>query len=206
MTTFARLDIPIYSLLAALLGYGFIRAMKTWWLRACFFLTLLAVVILAKSLHGIALTVVPTIISIIGFELEMRKEKTVARYEESRDEKFAMFPIRKWDCRTPLVVFDTDQYLLDEESVYEYIGSVPEEEQIRICECRPVFLERVDEEDLLGGNGDVVLPVHVERALAALNRAILQCDPICWEQTDIAIDVDDLRERAKLRMSVQTSS
>ncbi len=202
MLTFTRLSIPICCLLVVLLGYSLSRAMKTWWHRALYFLTLLSVSILNKSIIGIAVTVVPTIVCIIAFEMERVREKAVAHHDGSRQSKFAMFPVRRWDCRTPLVVFDTDQYLFTEDSVYEYIRRLPEDEEARICECRPVFIERVEEEDLLGGTGGYIqLPDAVEQALADLNRAIVRCDPISWEQADIAVDVEDLRDRAKTRIN-----
>lgn len=207
MITFARLAIPTYCLLVVLLGYSLSRAMKTWWLRAAFFLTLLVVTILVKSLVGIAAAAIPTIISIIGFELEMRREKAVASHKESRNAKFAKFPIRRWDCRTPLVVFDTDQYLFNEQSVYEYIVGVSDHEQIRLCECRPVFMERVEQEDLLlSGDEDIQLPATVEHALADLNKAIMQSDPISWEQADIAVDVADLRASALTHRTIPMST
>ncbi len=100
------------------------------------------------------------------------------------------------------MVFDTDQFLFTEKSVYEYIRRIPEDEKAQICECRPVFLERVEDEDLLNGAGGYTqLPDAVQQALTDLNRAIFECDPISWEQADIAVDVDDLRDLARTRIN-----
>jgi hypothetical protein len=37
----------------------------------------------------------------------------------------------------------------------------------------------------------------VQRAVDALNHEISTCEPVSWEQDEVAIDIDDLRERAK---------
>ena len=200
--TFAQLAIPSYILLTILLGYWLSRAIKTWRLRASFFLTLLVIAVIERSLIGTAATALPAIASIIFFEVEQGKSRATLRQDESRNNKFEHFPIYKWDCRTPLVVFDAQQYLFDQTAIYEYLAGRPETEKVRLCECRSVFMEPVGPGDLLMGcSGDIELPGAVQEALAGLNKAIMECDPICWEQADIAIDVADLRELAKTRVN-----
>lgn len=199
--SFAQL-VVIYALLIVVQGYWLSRAMKTWRLRASFFLTLFAVAVIGHSLLGVAATALPAIVSIVFFEREQMKRKDVSRHKESRNEKFAEFSVRKWDARTPLVVFDSGHYFFDKDAVYDYIAGKPADETIRICVCRLVFLEPVAQEDLLmGRGGGLQLPDNVQQALDALNEEIEHCDPVSWEQADIAVDIADLRERARRRVA-----
>jgi len=196
MITFARLAFPCYILLTIVLGYCLSRTIKTWRLHASLFLTLLVVAIIARSLIGVVATATPAIVSVVYFEIELTRRRAIARREDSRNNRFATFPVRKWDCHTPLVVFNTDEYFFDEATVYEYIAGRSESERLRICESRAVFIEPVEAADLLlGGDGNIELPTAILLAIEDLNKAIRQCDPICWEQADIAVDIADLRER-----------
>jgi len=116
--------------------------------------------------------------------------------EKHNAEKFAAYPVEKWDGQTPLCLFDSDRYFFGEDILY-WLEDHPEE--VRICKCKPGYLSLIDRDnwaDDLPEDGD--LPGGVEEALTALNKAIAEAGPSCWWQDEIAIDVTDLRTRIHL--------
>ena len=109
--------------------------------------------------------------------------------------KFTSLPVEKWDGVTPLCIFDSDTYFFDD-SVLDYIADQPEDEEIRICKCRPGYLHQINEEywaDDLAEDGEI--PDAVSAALDLLNKAIKEAAPVCWYEDAIAIDAQDLRAR-----------
>jgi hypothetical protein len=196
-------QIGTYSAVVGLLGYWLSTVLKTWQQRATFFLTLLGASVIGKSQVGIVATLIPAFGSILFFERERKREKRSAEHTDARSERFKGFPVRKWDGIVPLVLFDTSQYFFGD-SVYAYLSRLPAGADIRLCECQPVYMKPIDAEDLLiGTSGFVDLPENVQRALDQLNDEIATCDPISWEQSEVAVDLADLKERARMRKSAQ---
>lgn len=189
--------IAAYSVAICILGYWLSSVIKTWQHRTTFFLTLFVTTVIGRSEVGMIGTVIPTVFSIIMFERARSREKRMSSHAELRGGSYATFPVHKWDGRLPLVVFDTLRFLSGDE-VYEYVNSRNTGADIRLCACRPVWMEPVEANDLTMGCGaEVVLPGNVQLALEALNEEIVACDPISWEQDEIAIDIADLIERSK---------
>ena len=195
-------QIATYCLVVLILGYWLSAALKTWQHRATFFLTLLVTTVLVHSTVGIVATAIPSIACIIFFERERNRGKRASRHAGARDRAFASFPVQKWDGIVPVVRFDTTQVLHGEE-VFAFINAQPPSANIRLCACRPVYMESLAAEDLgfLYG-GACELPEKVRRALDRLNKEISACGPISWEQDETAIDIADLRERAKAQVNL----
>lgn len=191
------LEIAIYSMVVLVLGYWLSVALNTWKHRVTFFLTLLVAAVLVGSKVGIVATAVPTILCIVLFERERGRERRASHFEAARGRAFASFPIQKWNGVIPLVVFDTDQFLYGEE-VLDFIRTQPGDAEIRLCRCRPVYMEPVEACDLVDGcDGEFEPPENVQRALDALNDEISECGAVSWEQDQVAIDTADLKERVK---------
>ncbi len=122
---------------------------------------------------------------------------------KARSDIYSSFLVQKWDGEIPLVLFDSAEFFFGEEAVFAFIDSQPSDLRFRFCACRPVYMEPIEREDLTFACGsDFELPHNVQQALDALNEEIATCDALSWEQDDIAIDFDDLKERAKLRVIV----
>jgi hypothetical protein len=137
------------------------------------------------------------------FERELSREKRISHHAMARGGSYATFPVQKWDGYLPLVVFDTLRFLYGDD-VYEYVNSRKPGADMRICACRAVWMEPVEADDLIRGCGnDVDLPENIQKAIDALNDEIAKCDPISWEQDDVAIDLDDLVERAKAHANTE---
>jgi hypothetical protein len=117
--------------------------------------------------------------------------------DKEMTEKFATFPVEKWDGDTPLCLFDSDKYFFGE-AVLDWLADHPED--VLICKCKPGHLSQIDEDnwaDDLPEDGE--LPTEVFAALEALNAAIRIAPTVCWWPDDIAIDVVDLRTRVVAR-------
>jgi hypothetical protein len=186
-----------------ILGYWLSSTIKTWQHSTTFFLTLFVTTVLGRSEAGMIGTVIPTIFSIIMFERDRSREKRLSSHAEMRGGSYATFPVKQWDGRLPLVVFDTLRFLSGEE-VYEYVNSREPGVDMRLCACRPVWMEPVEANDLTMGCGDEVdLPENVQFALDVLNKEIAACEPISWEQDEIAIDIADLIERSKAHTNTE---
>lgn len=124
---------------------------------------------------------------------------------KNRRDKFASFPIEKWDGDTPLCLFDAEYYFFDED-ILDYIADLNPDEEPCICKCKPGYLSLVSDDnwcDDLPEDGE--LPEAVADAVAALNAVIRAQGPVCWYEDAIAIDVQDLRERLskKVRVAVE---
>ena len=114
-----------------------------------------------------------------------------ACHHARRAAKFREMPRAPWDGTTPLVVFDTDQYLWDAEAVHAYLKDndiAPEDAQLVIC--KPNKLSQIDADhwsDDLPEDGE--LPDAVGIALDALNRAIQQAPVASWTEGNTAVEL-----------------
>jgi hypothetical protein len=115
-------------------------------------------------------------------------------HAKKRNEKFLSFPVEKWDGETPLCLFDSDTYFFNED-ILDFLADEPDTE-LQICKCSPIHLHLLDDDiwcDELPEDGEV--PEEVSKALDALNEAIKKAGPVAWTETNVAIDLDDLRSR-----------
>ena len=110
-------------------------------------------------------------------------------YDLYQREKFEQFPIVEWDKKTPLCVYNTDQYLMDEDSASDYVFENPD---AMIVVCRPIFLRLVQSEyweDDLPEDGE--LPNTIIQALEKLNITIMDTNtdgPASWTPSNKRID------------------
>ena len=119
-------------------------------------------------------------------------------HRESRQVKFATFERAVW-AGEPLVIFDSDQYFFDIESLAEYCQEnsvLPGELQLLICKPNspPEFDIEQHCEDVLPDGGDCYsLPQAVLDAADALNKAIKESEAVSWSGSDrVAIVSDDI--------------
>jgi hypothetical protein len=195
---FVQLTVPVYSVLALVFGYFVISLLSNWRTRASFSLTLLLVSVAFHSVIGLTLTAIPALISVLFFEIECHKLRSGTAYSEARNARFKNFPIEKWDGGTPLVVFDTEIFLIGDKA-FEYISKFQGRKNLQICKCGPVYMQEVDDHIVLDGlSFNAVLPAEVKETLDALNIAIRKADAVSWEQIAVAIDIHDLQERTRL--------
>lgn len=119
-------------------------------------------------------------------------------YRESRQAKYRSLQCQAW-AGEPLVIFDTDQYFFDAESLVDYCREVlafPSELQLIICNPNyPRELDITDHcEEIIPDGGDYWdIPESIRDAVNALNKAFKESDPISWSGSDlIAIVSDDI--------------
>lgn len=119
-------------------------------------------------------------------------------HHESRQADFAKMERGVW-AGEPLVIFDSEQYFFDVESLAEYCweNSVfPRELQLLICEPNypPEFDFRQHCEEIIPDGGDYYsLSQEVRDATDALNKAIKESEAVSWSGSDrVAIVSDDI--------------
>lgn len=122
---------------------------------------------------------------------------------ESRQAKLAEMERVTWDGE-PLVIFESDQYFFDAESLAEYCcenSVLPSELQLLICEPNypPEFdIEQHCEEVIPDGGDYHSLPQAVLDAADALNKAIKESEAVSWCGSDkVAIVSDDILDCEK---------
>ncbi|WP_445494636.1 hypothetical protein [Photorhabdus sp. SF281] len=114
--------------------------------------------------------------------------------EEKNNEEFNAMERKEWDWETPIVIFNTDQYLWNECDLLEYCDEnnvSPQELKLVICE--PNFPDEIDGEYYFRNDlpDDGELPAELQRAFDILNIAIRNCGPLSWSQGNIAAIIGD---------------
>lgn len=109
-----------------------------------------------------------------------------------QDNAFAALKQKPWDNETPLVIFNTDVYFFDRESLTDYCeqhSTAPEKLQLVLC--KPVFGSELDIADHLAGDlpDDAEVPQRIQEAAKHLNQVIQAAGPLCWIQGDYAADL-----------------
>ncbi|HEJ7996837.1 TPA: hypothetical protein SMI16_002266 [Serratia liquefaciens] len=119
-------------------------------------------------------------------------------HRESRQADFAKMERVVW-AGEPLVIFDSDQYFFDAESLADYCWEksvLPSELQLIICDPNypPEFdIEQHCEEIIPDGEDYYSLPQEIRDAADALNKAIKESSPVSWSSSDqVAIVSDDM--------------
>lgn len=92
-----------------------------------------------------------------------------------RAERFNEMQIVDWDEKTPLNLFDTDEYFFDEDQISDYcIDNDVDKSELSLVLCEPNHMHTIDAYDQWCDvfAEDVLMPSEVEDALNTLNAAI----------------------------------
>lgn len=105
--------------------------------------------------------------------------------QQSRDAKFAAMPVKEW-AGEPLVIFDSDEYFFDEDSLRDFlIDAECELEEFRLCICEPNMPREIDPSDVfsddLPEDGEL-RDNELQAAFEALNAAIRKSGPLSWSE------------------------
>lgn len=117
-------------------------------------------------------------------------------FNKSRGEAFERLEKKEWDCETPLVIFDSDTYFFDLDSLLEYC----EEHDVnpsglRLVFCKPVKPPEQNADEMFSEylpEDQGVEDEDVLDAVDALNAAIAKAKPFSWEQGNVAAIVKDI--------------
>ncbi|MBD2811880.1 hypothetical protein ID853_13525 [Xenorhabdus sp. Vera] len=105
---------------------------------------------------------------------------------------------KEWDRKTPLVIFDTDQFFMHEDDLDDYLDNYCDEHEITPSElqlviCEPNYPDEINGEDYfsddLADGGE--LPGALQQAFDALNAEIRNSPPLSWSQGKYAAIVSD---------------
>lgn len=122
-------------------------------------------------------------------------------YNKKRAESFYTYPIAKeWDF--PLVVFDTDKYLFDEDYLYDYLYECIETDtEPRLVTCTPNYCQELSYdywEDIIPDDGGYeYIPDEILDAVDKLNIIIKQCHgkkPVSWNQGKERLSDEQIQE------------
>lgn len=113
--------------------------------------------------------------------------------EECRQErcqaKFAAMPIKEW-AGEPLVIFDSDQYFFDEDSLRDYlIDSDVDFADLKLCICEPNYPSQIDPTDHFCDDLPEDGEIRDDQLLTAfdlLNEMIRQSEPLSWSEGEHA--------------------
>ncbi|AJW28962.1 prophage PSSB64-02 [Chania multitudinisentens RB-25] len=111
-----------------------------------------------------------------------------ACHAEKRQAVFAAMERREWDGDEPLVIFDTDTYFFDIDSLTDYC----EENDVNATDlqlviCKPNHPRQIDGIDHFIDDlpEDGELPGDLEAAFDLLNEVIRESGPLSWSQGEI---------------------
>lgn len=127
--------------------------------------------------------------------------------KEKRQAKFGIFPRVAWTGQT-LVIFDTDTYFFDTESLVDYCCDnevLPSELQLVICIPNhvPQFDILQHCEEIMPEDNDIsYIPETVQEAVEALNKAIKESDVVSWSQGELVAMVSDDILNAEQKASI----
>ena len=114
--------------------------------------------------------------------------------DECRDaakvKKFDSYPTVPWDGETPLMLYDSDIFFFDSDSILYFCEeNEMDPVELKVLLCNPVPYPRFDIDNFLAGvmseDGDI--PEEVIDAADKLNSALSKMEPQLWESTDVAV-------------------
>ena len=110
-------------------------------------------------------------------------------HQVRRQAKFAAMPIKEW-AGEPLVIFDSDQYFFDEDSLRDYlIDSDIDLADLQLCICEPNYPRPLDPSDVfsddLPEDGEI-RDDQLEAAFELLNEMIRKAEPLSWSEGKFA--------------------
>ncbi len=113
-------------------------------------------------------------------------------HHDRRQKVFTAMPKQEWDGE-PLVIFDSDTYFFDDDSLMDYCADnniAPQDMQLVIC--YPNMAREIDSDywsNELSEDGD--LPPELEAALNTLNEVVRRASPLSWSQGKFAAIIAD---------------
>ncbi|RAU43477.1 MULTISPECIES: hypothetical protein [unclassified Pseudomonas] len=109
--------------------------------------------------------------------------------QERMDERFLKMEVRDW-AEEPLVIYDTDTYFFDIDSLRDYlIDAEHEPEDARLCICEPNYPSEIDAADHLCDDLPEDGELQDDQLIAAfelLNEMIRKSGPLSWSQSSVA--------------------
>lgn len=113
--------------------------------------------------------------------------------------KYEALERKPWDGLCMLAVYKDDRFFSDLEEAEEYAADIGcTLEDLRLVLCEPKYAHQLDPNDIYGEHlpEDVDVPDDIAEAFVALNEKIAACrKPLCWYQTDIALDLSEATDR-----------
>lgn len=110
-------------------------------------------------------------------------------HQARRQAKFAAMPIKEW-AGEPLVIFDSDQYFFDEDSLRDYlIDSDIDLADLQFCVCEPNYPSQIDPADYFCDDlpeGGEISDDQLVAAFDLLNEMIRNAAPLSWSQGEFA--------------------
>ncbi|MCJ7959105.1 MAG: hypothetical protein MUW57_21840 [Pseudomonas sp.] len=110
-------------------------------------------------------------------------------HQARRQAKFVSMPIKEW-AGEPLVIFDSDQYFFDEDSLRDYlIDSNIDLADLQLCICEPNMPREIDPSDVFSDDLPEDGEIRDEQLFAAfelLNEMIRQSEPLSWSEGEFA--------------------
>jgi len=106
--------------------------------------------------------------------------------EKKQNENYSKSKFLEWDGKTPLVIYNSDDYFFDEDSLIDYIEE-NETEDLRLMICTSNYCPNIDEDyfsDEMPENYDTLSDfdkVLVEK-LKEINKYISSLKPMSWSQ------------------------
>lgn len=109
-------------------------------------------------------------------------------YEKKNNERYYNKPFLEWNGETPLVIYDSDEYFFNAESVEEYMQENEiDENDLQLMICSPNYCCQIDE-DYFSGE----MPENFEslsdfdkilvQKLKEINKYIAKLKPISWSE------------------------
>ena len=98
-------------------------------------------------------------------------------------------PVKEWSGE-PLVIFDSDQYFFDEDSLRDFlIDSDIDLADLQLCICEPKMPREIDPSDVfcddLPEDGEI-RDQQLVAAFELLNKMIRQSEPLSWTEGKFA--------------------
>ncbi|PHM22371.1 hypothetical protein [Xenorhabdus ehlersii] len=126
--------------------------------------------------------------------IEINRSRCSTCYEESRQRIFMEMERKQWDRKTPLVLFDTEQYFWDADDLGEYCHEHEVDlSELQLVICEPNYPSEIDGADWFHDElpPDGELPYELQQAFDALNAIIRNSPPLSWSQGKYAAIVSD---------------
>lgn len=109
--------------------------------------------------------------------------------EERLDENFKKMPVKDWEGE-PLVIYDSDRYFFDDDSLWQYLYEAEiEPEDVRLCICTPNYPSEIDPSDHFCDDLPEDGEINDDQLIAAfdlLNEMIRKSEPMSWSEGDFA--------------------
>lgn len=108
-------------------------------------------------------------------------------YESKNKDNYLKKEFKEWDGKTPLIIYNSDEYFFDEDSLLDYIEEA-EEDNIQLMICTPNHCPELSEEyfteEYLPENFDDLgdFDKSLVQKIKELNEYISTLKPMSWSQ------------------------